>query len=67
VPLRVGDFVLHACPREAMPGFSGFLLRSRVPVPFFRQNGMAVAVSLAPHCRAAAMRPVVGLPQCVPL
>lgn len=37
---------MRVCACEAMPGFSGFVLCSRVPVPLSRQNGMAGAVSL---------------------
>ena len=50
MPLRDGGSVLHVCTCGAMFGFSGFLLRLRVPVSLFRQNGMEVAFSL-PYIR----------------
>ena len=37
---------MHVCACEATLGLFGFVLRLRVPVSLFRQNGMAVAVSL---------------------
>ena len=50
MPLRAGDSVLRVCTREVMPGFFCCVLRLRVPVSLFRQNGMAVALSL-PYVR----------------
>ena len=41
---------MYAYPCEAMPGFFGCLLRLRVTASLFRQNGMAVALSL-PYVR----------------
>ena len=44
---RGGGSVLHVCACEATLGLFGFVLRSRVPVPLSRQNGMAGSLSVA--------------------
>ena len=53
---RGGDSVLQVCTCGAIFVFSGFCCACGFLFPLFRQNGMAVAVSLPPHCRVAAMR-----------
>ena len=64
VPLRAGGSVLHACPREAMPGFPVFCCACGFLFPFFGKTEwrwrfrwlLVVGLLQCVRCRAAAMR-----------